>query len=291
MLEFNIWKDCKNNCKFCFNRIRNNNEDKLSILKQVNFLLDEKEIEDYKNISLIGGEIFDGQLDNPEVKTEFYKIVEKIINKNKKVFIMTNLIYQDNKDFYDFIDFIKKNKYYDNITISTSYDIWGRFCEKTKKIFDKNFKYLNKNKIKTTMTIILSAVFIEQYNTNKINIKKLKKQYTDFIYFIAPNTGEGNDFNSFMTQNDKINFFPKRLDFIVFLNKMFFYDKDYKVEDFMNSDYHKGIHYELKNDKLVKREMNEDNLSCFKLRNYIDDETNNMKTDFNNFRKSLYDYL
>ncbi|MDY2882587.1 MAG: radical SAM protein [Romboutsia timonensis] len=291
MIEFNIWKDCKNNCKFCFNRIRNNTDNKLSILKQVNFLLDEKEIEYYKNISLIGGEIFDSQLDNPEVKIEFYKIVEKIINKNKKVFIMTNLIYQDNKDFYDFINFIKKNNYYDNITISTSYDIWGRFCEKTKKIFDKNFKYLNKNKIKTTMTIILSAVFLEQYNTNKINIKKLRKQYTDFIYFISPNTGEGNDFNSFMTQNDRINFFPKRLDFIVFLNKMFFYDKDYKVEDFMNSDYHKGIHYELKNNKLVKREMNEDNLSCFKLRNYIDDETNNMKTDFINFRKSFYDYL
>ena len=60
-IQFNMWKNCKNHCEFCFNRgcRLSDDNDKLDIVHFVRDKLNDKSIEDYNEIGFIGGEFFD----------------------------------------------------------------------------------------------------------------------------------------------------------------------------------------------------------------------------------------
>ena len=109
-IQYELWKDCSNACKFCFNR----GQQDLDKIESLNFVidkLDDEELNDYNEIGFIGGEFFDTQLDNKEVRTLFYKLIDKCIDKIKsnkidKLYITTALLFDMNKHKLD----LKKQK-------------------------------------------------------------------------------------------------------------------------------------------------------------------------------------
>ena len=69
-LQFNLWKDCNNNCEFCFYRGHKllSNEKKISSINFVKErLLDLEESDFYNEIGFIGGEFFDNQIEDESV--------------------------------------------------------------------------------------------------------------------------------------------------------------------------------------------------------------------------------
>ena len=65
-IQYELWKSCRNHCKFCYNY---GQEDKLTKIDSLNYFLnklDEKEVDNYNEIGFIGGEFFDNQLEDEE---------------------------------------------------------------------------------------------------------------------------------------------------------------------------------------------------------------------------------
>ena len=114
IIQYNLWSSCKNNCSFCFNKDRQRDVDKVKNIKHIINLLDLEEVKDYDTIALIGGELFDFKYDK-DLRKYFYKLIDKIKGTNKRLYIMTNLIYNRELEFETFINYL--NDYKDKLTI------------------------------------------------------------------------------------------------------------------------------------------------------------------------------
>ena len=79
--QWELWQYCNSLCKFCYlgedNRIHNKKR-QLQSLKDLNLSIDHMDFEVYNNISLIGGEFFQGQLNDPEIYDKFFSTIKRI---------------------------------------------------------------------------------------------------------------------------------------------------------------------------------------------------------------------
>ena len=81
-MQFELWKDCKNNCKFCFNKCLPD-IDKIDNLDYIISKLNDVFSDNFNEIGFIGGEIFDDQLKDKEVHDKFYQMFSIVISKAK----------------------------------------------------------------------------------------------------------------------------------------------------------------------------------------------------------------
>ena len=102
-----LWNRCNNRCTFCYNQtlyhLPLNIKEHLQIC---NDMLNSTFMENFNYLRLLGGELFDGSIDQLGIRDEFFKILEtciKLIKEGKldKLNFLTNLIYADNKDLRD----------------------------------------------------------------------------------------------------------------------------------------------------------------------------------------------
>ena len=61
-LQYELWKDCNNSCKYCFNQFVPKVRDKKAALKYAIKNLENRELEEGSTIGFMGGEFFGGQL-------------------------------------------------------------------------------------------------------------------------------------------------------------------------------------------------------------------------------------
>ena len=83
-LQFELWQDCDNCCEWCYlkdHRILTNNEQKIHNIQEVIKDINSDSLNDFNAIGLIGGEFFQGQMKNKEVKQAFLQMIQKINNK------------------------------------------------------------------------------------------------------------------------------------------------------------------------------------------------------------------
>ena len=107
-IQFELWKDCKVGCKFCYNRGQQD-VNKLESLRFVLDKLDDLEVLDYNEIGFIGGEFFNDEMSNLEVKELFYKLFKKVSKMHfEKIYFTTALIFNIN-NFLIFIIFLHNN--------------------------------------------------------------------------------------------------------------------------------------------------------------------------------------
>ena len=133
-IQFELWKNCNNKCKFCehlFDPISSDDQ-KIIDLKYFISELQQPFTDLYNVIGFIGGEIFDDQIDNQNVKKYFYQLFDvcsskKHRNKLKKIYIATSFIYDINKHLMPFIDFLSNIDLLDITYFCTSYDLKYRF--------------------------------------------------------------------------------------------------------------------------------------------------------------------
>ena len=70
-IQYQLWQDCSNGCKLCSEKCPTN-VDKVWSLNYILSCLEKEEVKDYEEVGIIGGEIFDYQLDDVVVEKLFY---------------------------------------------------------------------------------------------------------------------------------------------------------------------------------------------------------------------------
>ena len=218
-IQYQLWQDCRNGCKFC-SELKQKAVDKIWALKFVFDKLDDPEVYDYDEVGLIGGEIFDNQLENSKVKDLFYKITEKISKMHfKKIYIATSLIFDIQPYLIPYINYLKKLNIIDKCLLCTSYDLKFRFNMPGKKeLWEKNMLYLKENypELNTHVETILTQYFIDAVLNKEFSISEFCKKFRTRIDYIEPASG--------MYYNNKIEcektcpgFFPTKNSFMKFL--------------------------------------------------------------------------
>lgn len=220
-IQYQLWQDCKNGCKFC-SELCQKVVDKKWALKFILNKLDDPEVFNYNEVGIIGGEIFDDQLSDPEVNTLFYTLIDKLASMHfKKIYVATSLIFDINRYLIPFIDYIIKKNIFDKTLFCTSYDLKYRFNKPGKKELWESNMLLLKEKyptIKTHVETILTQWFIDAVLNNDFDIKAFCDKFQTRVDYIEPASG--------MYYRDKKEceeavpgFFPTKKSFIEFLKQ------------------------------------------------------------------------
>lgn len=276
-LQFELWHECNNLCTFCFlsSEKRDTPDDiKIQHLKStLATISDMSNYPKYNCIGYIGGEFFQGQLANPDVKHAFYELMEKtaeLYNSGiiKQVWITATLTIGHQKDLYEILKLFKNHK---EVWILTSWDTMGRF--KTPKYLN-NWEYHVKRlkevfpDIKINVTTILTGDLIDKYMNDKFNFHQMSKKYDIYWFFkhagsFIPWKTSGNyqEARSCKKKCNEIlpNFFPTRKAFIRFLTKF----KEQEPSDLWARLYN----IKLRADTLVRNFNNGDSLISQRFKN------------------------
>lgn len=259
--QWELWMYCNSLCDFCYlgkdNRVYNVDRQKQSLI-DLNKALDNMDFTKYNNISLIGGEFFQGQLADKDVNKMFFDTIRKIFQLylDKKIgsmWITCTLTLGEQNDLYKLLDIaeemgVKPNEQYGSsgLWLCTSWDTKGRFHNDAMK---NNWEHhmLNIKKkypwVKFNTTIILQKAFIKDYLEGKFNVKEFENKFSTTLFFkqcgIPPlltsyNNYDARDFLEARMEDkkrfqEKMEFFPTRSEFIKFLIK--FKEQDYACYD------------------------------------------------------------
>lgn len=241
-IQYNLWKNCNNNCEFCFNRggTLSNTKDKIDILNFVIEKLNSIETDNYNEIGFIGGEFFDNQLNNNIVKEKFYELFRICADKYKnhkitKLYIATSLIFNINTYLIPFIQFLNSLNLLPITLFCTSYDTKYRFHSNLDlELWQNNMielqKYL-KNKIHTE--IIVSDFFIDAVQSGNLNLLEFVNKFNTSIDFIEPTF-----IDYYETKENTLkllkDFFPTRKKFLNFVKEMCFEKNIINIDSFLS---------------------------------------------------------
>lgn len=221
-LQFELWKDCNNKCKFCFNN--NATTSVQSKIERLNFVADK--IQDIPKgitrIGFIGGEFFDGQLKDDRVLMKFISILNEVLNNDKieQVLITTSLIYKDYKWLSYVLHYLT---HLEKLMICTSWDTKYRFHNVEAQIWwENNVSWLRQTypQIKVHVEICPTQWHIEDVLNNKFNITKFEQYFDVQVDYTDLNSGF-NYADKYEFQKAVPGFFPKRETFLNFLQKVY----------------------------------------------------------------------
>jgi len=234
-MMFELWTECNNLCKFCYlGQTNRKTPDDLKIhnLKEVSEIIKkhfETETEQYKAIGLIGGEFFQGQMDNPEVNSLFFQLCEQIFqlieeDKVRDFWCYCTLTIGDQKDLYKLVELFDKritDKEKHKFWILVSYDTYGRFyVPGRKENWEKHMLNLQKYPFtKFNITSILSEDFCEKVLSGEHNLKEFKEKYKTTFFFKQPTKTFDDNANKDMAERLP-RWFLKRATYIKFLKKL-----------------------------------------------------------------------
>ena len=179
MLQFELWKDCSNNCSFCWNRdLIHLTTPKEKKIEHINYVLSklEEDLSEYDVVSIIGGEFFEGQIKEPEVKEAFIKLIYKFVEllkywKVEQVFIMLSLMRKDESDLEEIIEIFKNEGVLNRVLWCTSYDEKGRFHTKEQKqIWFNNIEKYRKQYLRIHVEMIMTEPMIKALISEKVKL-------------------------------------------------------------------------------------------------------------------------
>lgn len=221
-IQFELWKNCSNGCKFCFNRGLpcSSIEDKIRIIKEVKYRLERLNYDYYDKIGLIGGELFGDQIDDEQVFSVLYDLFEFFVtlikqNKINQINFTTNLLNPNNEKMFKILNMIQKFGVLNRFELCTSYDSKYRFNNNF-DLWDQNMLYIMKTYpgLQTHIEILPTQDFCEKCLSGEISLLSLKKRYYN-------SSIDYSDLNSGFLYKDKFDmekhvpgFFPKRSTFL-----------------------------------------------------------------------------
>lgn len=207
MIEFLLWSNCNNHCKFCW---QNKIHDQSTILNETEMLdsvtktiVRIKEIKNYDDVLIVGGEILADYYTSVDKKLEeLFVIVKKKIERNeiRYFYINTNLLYDNMINVTNLMNIFIGLR--DRIKFTTSYDIFGRFDNQASQdLFLSNLQYI-KNKypdINIVVNSILTKQLIQAIINGEYNYKglldKYKLSYINLIPYIPVKDNDEMDTN------------------------------------------------------------------------------------------------
>lgn len=239
-IQYELWKDCSNGCKFCFNKGQKD-LDKIESLNFVIDKLDDTEVNEYNEIGFIGGEFFDSQLDDENVRQLFYRLFDKCIDKIKnneinKLYITTALLFDMNKHLMPFLNYLNDKGVLENVLLCTSYDLKYRFHTNDRKhMWESNMKLLNYvfPKLRLHTETIVSGFFIESVLNDEFSITDFCKEYNTHIDYIEPGSGFYY-YDKKECSKDMPDFFPTKDRFMEFLYKVAIENREIDLDTFIS---------------------------------------------------------
>lgn len=282
--QFELWEECNSNCKFCYLGNSNRITPKETKLENLQIVLDKISndafFQEINCLGYIGGEFFQGQIDDKDVKEAFFKVMKRTnqllkMKKIDEVWISASMTIGNQEDLYDTLSLFDDLS---KIWILTSYDTIGRFhSEKMKDKWIENLKKLRNfsKDVKINITSILTGDFIEKYLKDTLDIQEIASQYSCAMFWKPPCAIDRQDDQHKTKQqvNAEINnFFPTRKQFIDFLYKYksqendFMYDKLFNMNfrsDYLQKFSH-GFHtsHRIKQNHLEETDVGCDVSSC-----------------------------
>lgn len=255
-IQFELWHECNNLCKFCFLGTENRITPIDTKIKSLKDAINNASKFKGDIISLIGGEFFQGQLNSQEVHDLFYDFISLIINKlnNKEIqesWVTATLTDKTPKDLIEFLNYVKKNwNGSGRLFLCTSYDTIGRFHTEEKRLnWEENMYLIRKidPRIELNTTFILTNDLMEKFNNNEISFMDFSNKYNTGISIKHPNAGP---YKGDLKKMEKAlpGFVPKRKTSIKFFKKLKL--KEYDIF------YWKLFNVELRSDECVKRNNN-----------------------------------
>lgn len=254
-VQFELWKDCSNGCKFCFNKGQKD-IDKITSIEFIMDKLNDPMIKEYDEIGFNGGELFDKQLDDSNVEKKFYNMFDiciKLINEGyiNKIYIASALLFDMKKHLIPFLDYANKNGILENLLLCSSYDLKYRFyTDDRKKLWQDNMIQLHQKypTLKLHTEIILTGFFIDAVLNDEFNIQQFCDTYHTRIDYIEPSSGLYY-YDIKDASKDLINFFPTKEQFMKFLNKTIIQKKEIDVNTFLSPELRSDKIYSLYNGK------------------------------------------
>lgn len=199
--QWELWQYCNSLCDFCYlgeeNRIHNKARQMQSLV-DLNLAIDHMDFNEYNNISLIGGEFFQGQLADKEIHDKFFETIKRIFQLylDKKIgsmWITCTLTLGEQKDLYELLDLAESMKIFpkeeygaSGIWLCTSWDAAGRFhSSKMRENWEYHMKNIKRKYpwIKLNTTIILQQAFIDMYLEDKFRAKNFMEEFNTTLFF------------------------------------------------------------------------------------------------------------
>ena len=252
-LQFELWEECNSKCKFCYlgkaNQFTPDSVKLSNLQKTIDKVSDMNIYNDIDCLAYIGGEFFQGQLANKDVRNKFFElmtITSNLVKTNmiKEVWISASLITKLQDGLKETIQmFEDKSK----LWILTSYDTVGRFhSQQGLDIWLQNLKMLRKSfpDLKINITTILTGDFINKYLDGSNQLFSIAKNNNCQVFLKPPCSIDDRDKQhlSKVETNELIHdFYPCRHKFLEFLYKFKTLENDLQYQKLfdmhMRSDY------------------------------------------------------
>lgn len=263
-LQYVLWLDCSNYCQFCFYK-KQKDLNKIDSLKDILKKLDDVQVVNYNEIGVIGGEFFNKEIQNKNVKQLFYKIFKKIASLNKdKIYFATSLIYNIDNLLIPFLNYLRQLNILSKSLLCTSYDIKYRFHTKEQQdLWIKNINLIHKlyPQLQIHTQIIVTQHFINSVLNDNFSITQFQKKYNTRIDFISPCSGFYFK-DKFDCEKNIPGFFPTKQSFIKFLIKTGIKNKQIDLQTFCSIQLHSSKLYYIDNGQRLLLDNRRNNGFC-----------------------------
>lgn len=223
MLQYLLWTNCNNNCRFCIRGDKSdsfkNLSDMLESVKKAKESICNQDWTKYDGgISVIGGELFyiKDEVLQDALFSLFETVVDKVLKLRENIYLVliSNLIY-DTAFLEKVLNMFKNRGVEEQIQLHTSYDIKYRYATiDDKLLYEQNLYKIRKLYPNLAITVqnILTQYFIEQVNSGKFDINSFEDEFMVKFALLVPLKSN--------LSSKLSDFFPKRKDFINFLIKI-----------------------------------------------------------------------
>ena len=199
---------CNNLCSYCYLGKENRHTDKerqMTSLTDLHRAIDELDTRIYNNISIIGGDFWQGQLVDKEVHDSFMLLMEKCAKlyadgKIGSLWITCTMTIGDQKDLYEMLDIFDRYKAYPDpdygssgLWLCTSWDVHGRFHTPDRlENWEYHIQHIHETRpwVKFNCTIILMEDFLQNYIDGKWSPKEFSEKYHTCLFFKQIGLGE-----------------------------------------------------------------------------------------------------
>jgi hypothetical protein len=179
--EFILWHNCTAACRFCpLDKTGKWNFDeyqRTSAMAACNSYIESDKFVPGSDLMVIGGELF---INGEIVYSLFNKIIQHMKSGRVRNFMFnSNLIYEDLQDLATVIEYFTDAGLLDRVSLTTSFDVHGRFTDETKELFLDNLGIVSYSFPKTTIGVnmILTKQFCESIIDGTFVVSKFMEQY------------------------------------------------------------------------------------------------------------------
>jgi hypothetical protein len=231
-VQCELFKDCHNGCRFCFNRKWwgiTPREIKLRNIKIAHDFLLSDEMDDFESFGIIGGEFFDEQLDDIDVKNAFFELCHSVCKRistgelARFQFTSALMFEPTTSKLYTLLDELQTYVCFDKMLLCTSYDTAYRFNSDKQLInWQNNMAKLASDypKLNLHITAIPTQDFCSKVLSGAFDIDLMRTTYNAHFGIADVHSGWFWD-NKYDMEKDVPGFFPQRKTFIDFLTKMY----------------------------------------------------------------------